>query len=57
MSTGTLRDASKFLSGMTHEDQMKDSIETFSHFEPLSEEERAAVDEVAERLDKNDGRK
>ena len=34
------------LSGMTHEDQMKDNIETFTHFEPLSEDERAAVDEV-----------
>ena len=34
------------LSGMTHEDQMKDNIETFSHFEPLSEEERAVVDTV-----------
>ena len=34
------------LSGMTHEDQMKDNIDTFSHFEPLSEEEKAVVDEV-----------
>lgn len=34
------------LSGMTHEDQMKDNIETFTHFEPLSEEEKAVVKEV-----------
>ncbi len=34
------------LSGMTHEDQMKDNIGTFTKFEPLSETERQTVDEV-----------
>lgn len=34
------------LSGMTHEDQMQDNINTFSHFEPLSDKEKAVVDEV-----------
>ena len=34
------------LSGMTHEDQMQDNIETFTNFEPLSEEEKAVIDEV-----------
>ncbi len=34
------------LSGMTHEDQMMDNISTFTNFEPLSDDERAVVDEV-----------
>ena len=34
------------LSGMTHEDQMKDNISTFTHFEPLSQEEKETVEEV-----------
>ncbi len=34
------------LSGMTHIDQMQDNISTFTNFEPLSEEERAVVDDV-----------
>jgi len=34
------------LSGMTHEDQMEDNIKTFTDFEPLSEREKAVVDEV-----------
>ena len=34
------------LSGMTHEDQMQDNINTFSHFEPLLDKEKAVVDEV-----------
>lgn len=36
------------LSGMTHEDQMRDNISTFANFEPLSEAERTAVEEVTE---------
>lgn len=34
------------LSGMSTEDQMQDNISTFSSFEPLTEEERKAVDKV-----------
>lgn len=34
------------LSGMTHIDQMQDNISTFTNFEPLSDEERAVVDDV-----------
>ena len=34
------------LSGMTHEDQMKDNISTFTNFEPLSEAEQETVKEV-----------
>ena len=34
------------LSGMSDEDQMKDNIGTFKNFEPLSETEKALVDEV-----------
>jgi predicted aldo/keto reductase-like oxidoreductase len=34
------------LSGMSAEDQMLDNIRTFSHFEPLSDEEKALIDEV-----------
>ena len=34
------------LSGMSTEQQMQDNLKTFSHFEPLSEEEKKAVAEV-----------
>ena len=34
------------LSGMSSEDQMQDNISTFTHFEPLTDEERAVMDEV-----------
>jgi hypothetical protein len=34
------------LSGMSNEDQMKDNINTFSNFEPLSGEEKTVLDEV-----------
>lgn len=34
------------LSGMTHEDQMKDNLATFADFTPLTEEEKAVVEEV-----------
>ena len=43
---GSLPGVMTILSGMTHEDQMKDNIHTFAHFEPLSEEERSVVKEV-----------
>ena len=43
---GSLPGVMTILSGMSSEDQMKDNIETFKNFEPLSEEEFKVVDEV-----------
>ena len=37
------------LSGMTHEDQMRDNIDTFTHFEPLNDEERKAIEDCVFR--------
>ena len=34
------------LSGMSNEEQMMDNLRTFGHFEPLNEEEQAAVQQV-----------
>ena len=34
------------LSGMTHIDQMQDNISTFTNFEPLSDDEQKAIEEV-----------
>ncbi len=34
------------LSGMSNEEQMNDNISTFTNFEPLSEDEKAAIEEV-----------
>ncbi|MBO7729577.1 MAG: aldo/keto reductase [Lachnospiraceae bacterium] len=34
------------LSGMSNEDQMQDNLNTFSNFEPLSDEEKSVVEEV-----------
>ena len=38
------------LSGMGSMEQLEDNLNTFSQFRPLSDEERAAVDETARRL-------
>lgn len=43
---GSLPGIMTILSGMSHEDQVRDNIRTFTHFEPLSESEKAVVDEV-----------
>ncbi len=43
---GSLPGVMTILSGMSTEEQMADNIATFSHFEPLSEEEQALVQEV-----------
>lgn len=43
---GSLPGVMTILSGMTHEDQMQDNIRTFTHFEPLTDAEKKAVDEV-----------
>ena len=38
------------LSGMSDEDQMKDNLNTFTNFEPLSEKEFKLIDEVTEEI-------
>ena len=43
---GSLPGVMTILSGMSAEEQMRDNIDTFAHFEPLSEEEKALVSEV-----------
>ena len=43
---GSFPNVMTILSGMTHEDQMKDNISTFTDFEPLSDEERNVIDEI-----------
>lgn len=43
---GSLPGVMTILSGMSNEEQMKDNIGTFKNFEPLTEEEKAVVDEV-----------
>ncbi|MBQ8162660.1 MAG: aldo/keto reductase [Clostridia bacterium] len=43
---GSLPGVMTILSGMSNEDQMQDNLSTFRHFEPLTGEEQAAVQEV-----------
>ena len=38
------------LSGMTTQEQMEDNMNTFKNFEPLSDEEKAAIDKVVEAM-------
>ena len=38
------------LSGMTTQEQMEDNMDTFKNFEPLSDEEKAAIDKVVEAM-------
>ena len=45
---GSLPGVTTILSGMTTQDQMEDNMNTFKNFEPLSDEERAAIDKVIE---------
>lgn len=47
---GSLPGVKVVLSGMSSMEQLEDNLSTFSNFRPLSEEERAAVDETAHRL-------
>ena len=47
---GSLPGIMTILSGMSNEDQMEDNLNTFQHFEPLSEEEFAVVNEVTETV-------
>lgn len=43
---GSLPGVMTILSGMSSEEQMMDNIRTFSHFEPLTDAEKALVEEV-----------
>ncbi len=45
---GSLPGVTTILSGMTTQEQMEDNMNTFQNFEPLSDEERAAIDKVTE---------
>ena len=45
---GSLPGVTTILSGMSTQDQMEDNMNTFKNFEPLSDEERAAIDKVIE---------
>ena len=45
---GSLPGVTTILSGMSTQDQMEDNMNTFQNFEPLSDEERAAIDKVIE---------
>ena len=47
---GSLPGVKVVLSGMGRMEQLEDNLNTFSQFRPLSDEERAAVDETARRL-------
>lgn len=43
---GTFPNVKVILSGMSAEDQVKDNLKTFEHFEPLSEREQQVVEDV-----------
>lgn len=47
---GSLPGVKVVLSGMGSMEQLEDNLNTFSNFRPLSEEEKAAVEETARRL-------
>ncbi len=47
---GSLPGIATILSGMTTQEQMEDNMNTFKNFEPLSDEEKAAIDKVVEAM-------
>ena len=49
---GSLPGIATILSGMSTPEQMEDNINTFKDFEPLSEEELAAIDKVKEIMNR-----
>lgn len=49
---GSLPGIATILSGMSTPEQMEDNINTFKDFEPLSEEEHAAIDKVKEIMNR-----
>lgn len=48
----SLEGVTTVLSGMSNEEQMNDNLKTFSHFEPLSEQEQELIWKAAELLHK-----
>ena len=51
---GSLPGIATILSGMSTPEQMEDNINTFKDFEPLSEEELAAIDKVKEIMNRGE---
>ena len=47
---GSLPGVATILSGMSTEDQMADNMNTFKNFEPLTDEDKKAIDEVVEAM-------
>ena len=47
---GSLPGVTTILSGMSTRDQMEDNLNTFKNFEPLNDEEKAAIDKVLEAM-------
>ena len=47
---GSLPGVTTILSGMSTQEQMEDNMNTFKNFEPLSDEEKAAIDKVIEAM-------
>ena len=47
---GSLPGVTTILSGMSTQEQMEDNMNTFRNFEPLSDEEKAAIDKVIEAM-------
>lgn len=47
---GSLPGVMTILSGMSSEEQMRENLATFSHFEPLSEEEKSLIGEVRHEM-------
>ena len=47
---GSLPGITTILSGMSTQEQLEDNMKTFKNFEPLSDEERQAVDKVIEAM-------
>lgn len=47
---GSLDSVTTILSGMSNEEQMKDNLNTFTDFEPLSDKEREVIDLVVKKL-------
>lgn len=47
---GSMPGIMTILSGMSNEEQMEDNLHTFTHFEPLAEDEFAIVNEITDKL-------
>lgn len=52
---GSLPGVVTVLSGMSSEEQMEDNLNTFTHFQPLSEKEQETIHQVVEAMAENPG--